>query len=194
MNTPELDRLVEDLVLSFGDEGAAAARRRDVAQRLAAYAKAESDWKELARFHADHYTRNLVHRDRQFELLVLCWGPGHETPIHNHEGQDCWMVVLDGEIEEVRYAFPAAGHVGALDPIGAKTFRVGDVAYIQDEIGLHLVRTASPRLAGVSLHLYAAPYDECNVYCPRTGRITRKRLVNDSVRGRAVGPPGVRVR
>jgi len=193
LTTPQLDGLVQRLVAAFTEEQDLATRRREVVRLLGEYAHTEGDWKELARFSADHYTRNLVHRDRSFELLVLCWGPGQATPIHNHEGQDCWMAILDGDIEEVRYAMPPAGHTGPLQSLGARTFATGEVAYIQDEIGLHLVRTASPAHAGVSLHLYAAPYDECNVYCVRTGKITRKRLVNDTVRGRAVGRSGARI-
>lgn len=193
MNTPELDRLVARLVHSFEGETNVGLRRREVTRDLGDYARSEADWKELVNFRSDHYTRNLVHRDKSFELLVLCWGPGQESPIHNHEGQDCWMAILDGDIEEVRFSMPAAGHTGPLDPLGSNVFRTGEVGFIQDQMGLHLVRTASPRHAGVSLHLYAAPYDECNVYCPETGKITRKRLVNDTVRGRATGRTGARI-
>ncbi|CAM9323548.1 unnamed protein product [Discosporangium mesarthrocarpum] len=38
-----------------------------------------------------------------FDLLVLCWSPGAESPIHNHPGAGCWVKVLQGEICETRY-------------------------------------------------------------------------------------------
>ena len=37
-------------------------------------------------FAASTYTRNLLCRSADFELLVLCWKPGHESTIHNHAG------------------------------------------------------------------------------------------------------------
>lgn len=37
-------------------------------------------------FSQDFYTRNLILRTDDFELLVLCWEPGQITPIHNHSG------------------------------------------------------------------------------------------------------------
>ena len=53
---------------------------------------------------------------------------------------------------------------------------------IVDDIALHLIRPAAGQ-RGVSLHLYAAPYDHCNVYCPDTGEITRRKLSDYSHRG-----------
>ncbi len=97
------------------------------------------------------------------------------------------MAVLDGDVEELRYRMPEAG-TGALDPHEAKVYGVGQVAFIHDDIGLHLVRSAQRDRPAVSLHLYAAPYDACNCYCPETGHITRTKLVNYSERGRLVAP------
>jgi cysteine dioxygenase len=152
-----------------------------VTSLMSAYAATEKDWRPYALF-ADHgYTRNLVVRRATYELMILCWGEGQESPIHNHEDQDCWMGVLEGCIEEVRFEMPTLGQTGAPKSLGAQSFQTGQVAYIRDEMGLHLVRPAPG--PAVSLHLYAAPYDECNCYCPETGKITRKRLFNYSERG-----------
>lgn len=181
MSTPALDTLVHAL----RDEFAGRARAARVTEILGAYARTQKDWREFALFSPEHYTRNLVVREADFELMVLCWGPGQESAIHNHEGQDCWMAVLAGEIEELRYAWPESQEAGPIGSKGAMTFGEGQVAFIRDEMGLHLVRPAARSAAGgVTLHLYASPYDECNCYCPDTGRVTRKRLGHHSVRGR----------
>lgn len=183
--TQELDGLVAWLREVFQD-GPQAAPGKEIAARLAAYATTHEDWRAFANFSDERYTRNLVVRDTHFELLVLCWGAAQESPIHNHEGQDCWMAVLEGEIEELRYCCPEDVRPGPLEPHGARSFTAGSVAFIKDEIGLHLVRSAHAERTGVSLHLYAAPYDYCDVYCPDTGQITRKRLQNDYENGRPV--------
>ena len=150
----------------------------------------QRDWREFALFSERHYTRNLVALEEHFELMILCWGVGQESAIHNHEGQDCWMAVLSGAIEEVRYSWPRGGGPAPLHTKGAMTFGQGEVAFIRDEMGLHLVRPApgSPS-GGVTLHLYSSPYDECNLYCPSTGEVTRKKLGHYSVRGRVLPQP-----
>jgi cysteine dioxygenase len=185
VSVPALDALVESLRAEF----AVQPRGGRIAQSLGEYAKTHEDWRAYALFSEEHYTRNLVVRDARFELMILCWGPGQVSAIHNHEGQDCWMAVLDGAIEELRYAWPETGGPAPLPSKGALRFAKGQVAFIRDEMGLHLVRpTADAPLGGVTLHLYSSPYDECNCYCPDTGQVTRKRLGHYSVRGKILAP------
>lgn len=159
-------------------------RRRDrgrlIADLLASYARSHEDWRDFAVRDADGYTRNLLELNEEFELLLLCWGSGRTSPVHNHEGQDCWMVVLEGPIEEAHYAFP--DQPGPLAPRRVQSYATGDVAFIRDEIGLHQVRSPGGRFAA-SLHLYSKPFATCNCYCERTGRVTRVPLVYHSVRG-----------
>ena len=123
--------------------------------------------------------RNLVHRCGDYELLLLCWEEGQESPIHNHAGQLCWMAVLDGCLEEVHFRSPAPG--AALEAGRSARFEQGGVAFIEDEIALHLIRPVSGR--GVSLHLYANPIDTCKVYDPADGAETSVELGYYSVRG-----------
>jgi cysteine dioxygenase len=182
VRTLALDALVRSLHAEF----AGAARGARVAELLGGYARAEEDWRAFAFFSAQQYTRNLVALDARLELMLLCWGPGQASPIHNHEGQDCWMAVLDGAIEEVRY--PEPDGPGPLVAKGSATFAAGEVAFIRDEMGLHLVRPALSASSGVTLHLYSSPYAECNCYCPETGRVTRKKLGHHSVRGQVLTP------
>lgn len=182
MSTVALDGLVEELAREF----AGTARGQRVAELLGDYARNHEDWREFALFRPESYTRNLVSRDQRFELLLLCWGARQVSPIHNHEGQDCWMAVLDGEVEEVQYCTPEEVRPGPLEPRGAKALGRGQVAFIRDDIALHLVRSAHQDRPAVSLHLYATPYDECSCYCPETGTVTRQSLTNHSVRGELV--------
>ena len=71
---------------------------------LEAYARDHSDWESFENFVEGRYTRSLVRRTENYELLVLSWGAGEESPVHNHMGQRCWMAVLDGEMEEVHFS------------------------------------------------------------------------------------------
>jgi cysteine dioxygenase len=179
-----LDRLVRALDAEFEREP----RGSRVIELLGEYARREDDWREYALCSPASYTRNLIERLERFELMVLCWGSGQESPIHNHEGQDCWMAVLEGAMEELRYPWPDPGRRGPLLPRGSMTFLAGQVGFIRDEIGLHLIRPAGVGTSGVTLHLYAAPYDECNCYSPETGAVTRRKLSHHSIRGRLLAP------
>ena len=181
MTTPALDALVRGLQ----DEFRGPARPARVADLLAGYARSHLDWREFALFSEHQYTRNLVVREPRFELMLLCWGRDQASLIHNHEGQDCWMAVLEGEMEEARFAMPAPGARGPLASKGSLRFVAGQVAFIRDEMGLHLVRPwPASGASGVTLHLYSQPYDDCNCYCPDTGEVTRRKLGLYSVRGR----------
>lgn len=146
------------------------ARGPRAAAILAEYAQRHDDWRAFAHFAPNQYTRNLVGRTAQYELLVLCWEAGQASPIHDHAGQNCWMAVLEGRIEELQYEFPSAGSAGPLVPGCARTFEKGKVAYIHDDIALHLVRPADGR-RGISMHLYARPIETCHAYDAATGRV-----------------------
>lgn len=48
------------------------------------------------------YTRNLVDEGNgRFNLMVLCWGEGHGSAIHDHSDAHCVMKMLQGELCEV---------------------------------------------------------------------------------------------
>lgn len=173
-----LDQLLQDLdhELCSDPKGAR------VASILANYARGTSDWRDFARFEDERYTRHLMGATERFELLLICWDAGQVSPVHNHEGQRCWMGVLEGCLAEEHFAMPEAAHRGPLGAGSRREFEQGQVAYISDEIALHRISTA-PSTRSVSLHLYAQPIRECNLYCDRTGTIERRRLAYDSVRG-----------
>jgi hypothetical protein len=62
-------------------------------------------WRRYAHFDPSrHYTRNLIATDyTSYTLMLLCWNPGRESPIHNHPCNGCWLKVLQGSIKETRY-------------------------------------------------------------------------------------------
>jgi cysteine dioxygenase len=154
-----------------------------VAALLRAYAGAEDSWRRYVNFRDDTYSRNLIWRCGDFELLILCWNEGQASPIHDHSGQQCWMAVLDGELEEVHFPdLGEAGHGSAPVPGRVKAFPQGGVAFIDDDIALHLVRPKAGQ-QGVTLHLYSSPIDTCRVFCPESGVATAICAGYHTVRG-----------
>lgn len=42
----------------------------------------------------------------KFNLMLLCWGEGHSSAVHDHADAHCFMKMLDGHLKEVRFAWP----------------------------------------------------------------------------------------
>ena len=53
----------------------------------------------------DSYARRLLHRDerRGYTVVVMTWGPGQHTNLHDHAGIWCVECVVCGELEVTRY-------------------------------------------------------------------------------------------
>jgi cysteine dioxygenase len=104
------------------------------------------------------YTRNLIATDDQtFTLLLLCWNPEKESPIHDHPCDGCWMQVMEGSIREQRYN-------RELECATDEIYSDNQLAYITDTMGYHKVGNPTNALA-VTLHLYAPPFSECTIWC-----------------------------
>ena len=184
MTDPILE-LQSQLVAEFERDS----RGARVARILGEYAERHDDWRRYAIFDPTCYTRNLVGRNEHFEMLILCWSPGQQSPIHNHAGQNCWMSVMEGEIEETLFTPSVEVGEGPLVQGKSRVYTRGRVGFINDDVALHRVRPV-PGMRGISLHLYSKPIDECQVYDETTGRIVMSRLVYHSVDGETIGAVG----
>ena len=54
-------------------------------------------------FNPQRYTRSRVYQHARFEMLLLCWEPGQRSAVHNHAGQECWMLVPVGCLVNQNY-------------------------------------------------------------------------------------------
>ena len=45
-----------------------------------------NDWNKYCNLKKDTYTRNLVYRCNDYQLVVMCWSPNFSSAIHNHYG------------------------------------------------------------------------------------------------------------
>jgi cysteine dioxygenase len=124
------------------------------------------------------YVRNLVYHCPEFEVLVLCWGPGQESPIHGHEDEKCWMRVLLGTLRFVNYK-ETTSDSGMLDQVSDLR---GDVGFVDGPAVIHKVQNPSNQPA-ISLHLYARPYVQCDVYQPELQVKKKISLAYDSMYG-----------
>ncbi|KAG5876473.1 hypothetical protein JTB14_028950 [Gonioctena quinquepunctata] len=137
---------------------------------LTAYKSNPADWKKFAKFDRYRYTRNLVDvGNGKYNLMIICWGEGHGSGIHDHANSHCFMKMLQGSLEEIRFAWPQRQDE-PLSQISRKPMTLNDVCYINDSIGLHRVENVSSVDTAISLHLYCPPYKQCAVFNQNTGQ------------------------
>lgn len=126
------------------------------------------------RFHRidpDSYARRLLHRDADagFTAVVMTWGPGQGTPLHDHAGIWCVEGVVEGRMEveqfelveedgEGRCRFESRGHVVA---------GPGSSGALIPPFEYHVLANASGESKAVTLHVYGGEMDHCSVYEPR---------------------------
>ncbi|MBL4654377.1 MAG: cysteine dioxygenase family protein [Bacteroidia bacterium] len=146
----------------------------------------ENDLEPYCHWRKEFYTRNLIERTKAYELIVLCWDVDQYSPIHNHEGQDCWMYVAKGQMEEVQYKIESEENDNCvLKETNETNYTKGQVAYIHDGIGLHIIKNSGKEPA-ITIHLYANPINFCNVYDLEKGKITKRKLSYFSEKGELI--------
>lgn len=134
----------------------------------------------------DTYARRLLHRDerRGYSAIVMTWGPGQGTKLHDHAGIWCVEGVVSGELEVVqyeltdqtgdRYRFAPRGRVHAL--AGASGALIPPFEY-------HILRNALPDRVTLTLHVYGGEMTQCSLFEPEADgsytRIEKPLFLND---------------
>jgi len=145
------------------------------------------DRKQLSKFeHWSHekYVRNGIYKDESFEIILMCWERNQETPIHCHGGEECWMYVLQGELEEQFYK---KDNKDNLVLTNAQKLYVSNSSYINDTVGLHKIKNSFEGQS-LSLHIYAKPILSCSFYDEGDGEFKRKTLSYDTFEGEPCNP------
>lgn len=133
---------------------------------------ARDDWLPGAAAVPDerHYQQYLLHRDQdgRFSIVSFVWGPGQQTPIHDHT---TWGVIGMLRGSEVSEAFVRAED-GRLRRGAVETLRPGDVAVVSPRLGdIHRVSNAFGDRASISIHVYGTDIGtrRRHVFDPDTG-------------------------
>ncbi len=112
------------------------------------------------------YTRTCVHRAARFEVLLLNWDAGAVSPVHDHGGQHCWMLVVEGRLlvdDYVRLDHGDVPGAARVAPRGSRVMPPGALDLRSGPFDLHRV-SALPDGPALTLHVYAGPLTEFLVY------------------------------
>jgi len=144
------------------------------------------DWQDYCFFEPGlSYTRNLVFRNQDFNLMVICWAQGQSSRIHDHPTSNCVMKILAGQLTEVRFDWPSSDQ-SEMVVKETKILKTNDVGFMSDSIGLHRMENHDHAMPAISLHLYSPPYNECTVFDQRTSQQSKSSVCFTSVEGKRV--------
>jgi len=141
-------------------------------------------------WNAQHYTRNLIDKTPQYELLAICWEVGQASSVHNHRDQNCWMAVPIGRLLVENYRVlqeDVERGTCKLETADTVEMNPADPCAVDPKQPVH--RVFNPRNFGeraVSLHVYSQPFDTCIVYSPENGTCGEIKLRFNTRYGKAV--------
>ena len=143
-------------------------------------------------FNDEIYTRNLIFKDKLFEVMAICWRPGQKTAIHTHNGQLGWMSIAQGEVAVHNYKYVAcncpenqnvvgmdclggASHI-ELDRLATDDCAESSPIYCVDKLqSIHQIENQDTAKSGcVSLHIYSLPIESCIAFDLKNQRCFRR--------------------
>ena len=118
-------------------------------------------------FNPDGYARNVLFRDDKLEVICLCWEPGQATAVHSHGRSFGVAYVHEGTLLVTGYRRLDRGEEPGKASLQASSEILATVGSLtMDRVG-SIHRLGNPSHAtrrAVSLHFYAGPLDEMEVY------------------------------
>jgi cysteine dioxygenase len=159
---------------------------------------------DLARYEnwdPTRHTRNLIFRNDNIELMLICWNIGNTTPLHTHNGQLGWMSMIEGKLLVENFQLlecnrPENQQVVGIDCLAGATFirmkklndelceRGGPLNTVDKTQTIHrITNLADWNERALSVHVYSKPIDSCVVFDLEGQRCYRRELSYDNVGG-----------
>jgi 3-mercaptopropionate dioxygenase len=125
----------------------------------------------------DTYARRLLHRDEQgrYTVIVMTWGPGQGTALHDHAGIWCVECVVDGEMEVTQYDL-LSNQDGSFRFARQHTVKAsrGSAGCLIPPFEYHTLANAHADRTSVTLHVYGGEMDHCHAFEPAGGGVYRR--------------------
>ena len=124
---------------------------------------------EFRKTKSDCYARRLLHRDPglRYTVVVMTWGPGQGTPLHDHAGTWCVEAVVEGQMEVTQYDL--------VDDQGDRC-RFREASRVHAEVGssgclippfeYHVLKNAFSDRSSITVHVYGGEMDRCCAFEP----------------------------
>lgn len=113
------------------------------------------------------YGRHLLHRDPdgRYTIVIMCWGPGQGTPIHDHSGMWCVECVVMGKIRVDSYQMieMPGGERARFVPEAQVFAGVGEAGALIPPFDYHVIENPFNEVA-VTMHVYGGEMETCNIF------------------------------
>jgi predicted metal-dependent enzyme (double-stranded beta helix superfamily) len=117
----------------------------------------------------DCYARRLLYQDpeNRYTAVVMTWGPGQGTPVHDHGGLWCVEGVVEGQMRVTQYDVRAAGETFEVTPVGTPIDAgVGSAGRLIPPTDYHVLANARPDTPSITLHVYGGDLTGCRIFTP----------------------------
>ncbi len=101
----------------------------------------------LKQFLESQYSRNLVFKTENIEIVLMCWLPGQKTVVHDHGNSDAITFVLDGEMSCITH-YPDGSQE-------ASVLKKGEMELIPVGIKHEVKNNSTSNIT--TLHIYSPP-------------------------------------
>ncbi len=118
---------------------------------------------------SDRYARRLLHKDPEgrYSVVVMVWGVGQVTPLHDHAGNWCVECVYRGRINVVNYELKE-------EKDGLYRFRrneeilghIGEAGALIPPYEYHTIANDDPDQASVTIHVYKGEMEQFAAFVP----------------------------
>jgi cysteine dioxygenase len=119
------------------------------------------DLRDYISFKEGNYRRHRICRNESVEMLVLCWRPGHKTPIHDHNGSHGVVRVHEGVLWETVFVY---------DKDKGLCYQTGRECQVGEVTGAgvpDIHQLGNPEVSGqdlITIHIYAPPLGVLKTY------------------------------
>lgn len=165
MDSATIERLsLDDFLLEAERSGVARAPASTLAHLVERLELSPDVVESAMRFDPAGYTRTLLRRTAELDLLVLCWLPEQHSPIHDHAGSRGVVRVYSGVLTSRTFTAvgPHSRRLARLRRGGEAQVAAPGVAAV-DLGGIHqLANLTSTNL--VTVHVYSPPLTVMNAY------------------------------
>ncbi len=123
------------------------------------------------RFHRvrpEGYARRLLHRSDAlgYTAVVMTWGPGQHTPLHDHAGIWCVEGVVEGRMDVTQFDLvDRDGEEYRFEERGLVHASVGSAGCLIPPFEYHVLANALDR-PSITLHVYGGEMSSCHVFEP----------------------------
>ena len=107
-----------------------------------------NDWKQYVEINSNVYNRKKIYENINYEIYIITWNVNQMAKKHDHAKNGCFLKILCGELQEIRYFKDDTSKIN--------TLTLNDISYMSNNIGYHSIYNKNNEIA-VTIHIYSPP-------------------------------------